>query len=389
MRNGKVKGLIFLSVALLIGFILAVRMSRFLEIEIREKQLPAKDQVEIVRSRSLVPFTSGIAGISLPKDTGPSARLYRLAAAELAKSLKLRTGSEPAIVWGWEMAPPGWIIAIGTQNNRVPVPPEGDLHWSSLEAFSLRSYTQDGRHILAISGSTHLAEIYGMYWLADQLKEGISEQDLRTVDRVVTPSLRYRFVDIGAVGIKPDARAWGCDYLHHSRAFQDVILHDEPYVDEQCFDRVFADFKEYLHRVISYGYNGIVFDGFLEFINFDRIDDGRQVYDSESEFRRRHVMLRKKFGELFDYAHRLGMKVILGTDMVALTPPLERYLQRRFGGIDTSSKQFWEVYASGLEELFSVFPRIDGIMIRTGEAGGVYNLAGWDYSSALLVRTCR
>ena len=79
--------------------------------------------------------------------------------------------------------------------------------------------------------------------------------------------------------------------------------------------------------------------------------------------------------------------MILYTDMVALTPSLREYFQRRFGGLVTEDPAFWEVYRLGLEELFQKMPYVDGLMVRIGEAGAVYNVPGWDYTSVLAVRT--
>ena len=45
-------------------------------------------------------------------------------------------------------------------------------------------------------------------------------------------------------------------------------------------------------------------------------------------------------------------------DMLALTPPLQAYLEERFGGLDTENPELWEVYRLGLEELFDTLLRI-------------------------------
>ena len=71
--------------------------------------------------------------------------------------------------------------------------------------------------------------------------------------------------------------------------------------------------------------------------------------------------------------------------MLALTTPLEQYLEQRFGSLDTENPEFWDVYAAGLDELYAAMPYLDGVLIRIGEAGRVYDLPGWDYYSALAV----
>ncbi len=81
------------------------------------------------------------------------------------------------------------------------------------------------------------------------------------------------------------------------------------------------------------------------------------------------------------------MKVFLRTDMLTLTTPLEQYLTDRFGSLDTANPELWDVYAAGLDELYAAEPALDGVLIRIGEAGRVYDVEGWDVYSALAVTT--
>ncbi|MEZ4770764.1 MAG: hypothetical protein R2844_20385 [Caldilineales bacterium] len=43
---------------------------------------------------------------------------------------------------------------------------------------------------------------------------------------------------------------------------------------------------------------------------------------------------------MIEYAQDAGMQVYLLTDMLALTPPLEAYLEEQFGGLDTRNPRF-------------------------------------------------
>lgn len=199
--------------------------------------------------------------------------------------------------------------------------------------------------------------------------------------------LEYRLVDLGGVGIVPDSAGWGKDYSHHTRAFGDVLLPKAPYVDDKAFIRVENEFKAYLTRMQEYGFNGVIFNGFLEFLNFDNLGDGRNVYPINSEYRERHQALRIYFSRLFNFAEEIGMRVILKTDMMVLTEPLRQYIDSEIGGMNSHNKALWQIYAAGFEELLSTFPQLDGLMIRIGEAGSVYNLEGWDYYSVLNVKT--
>jgi hypothetical protein len=201
-------------------------------------------------------------------------------------------------------------------------------------------------------------------------------------------AMRYRFVDLGGVGILPDTAAWRVgDYSHHNRAFQHIFRADSPYVEPVAMAHAQEQFRAYASRVAEYGYNGIIVPGFLQFVDFDRVGGGFDVYPADSEYRRRHRALREAYGEMFRTARELGLVVVLNTDMLALTEPLERYLGRRFGRIDAADPALWEVYRAGMDELFERFPEVYGVMIRVGEAGTVYNLPGWNYRSELHVRT--
>ena len=78
----------------------------------------------------------------------------------------------------------------------------------------------------------------------------------------------------------------------------------------------------------------------------------------------------------------MGMRVVFKTDMLANTGPLNDYIERELGGFDVNDPRLWEVYQAGLAEFFTNMPYVDGLKIRIGEAGTVYNKPGWDYFDA-------
>ena len=97
--------------------------------------------------------------------------------------------------------------------------------------------------------------------------------------------------------------------------------------------------------------------------------------------------MRKAFTPFWDRAQELGMKVVLRTDMLTLTTPLETYLTEHVGSLDTTDPDLWAVYTAGLDELYAAAPSLDGVLVRIGEAGRVYDVDGWDYYSSLAVTT--
>jgi hypothetical protein len=371
-RAGVLAGILIFAIALAAGLLLARQLNQLLGISFTEVSLPDESALRIPVFGQPLPAIEPIDAIVLP-DNVERRDLYLAGAAELAHAIHVRTGATPATVYDSGSPLPGRMVVVR----------EADAVAGSREAVELRS---DGRFITITA--TPLGGVYGMAYLAERLLSDLGEQELASLDQVVEPMLRHRLVDLGGVGIEPDSILWSQDdYSHHSRAFETVMLADGPYLDQAALEHAAEQFRAYVHRMAAYGYNGIVFKGFLEYINFDRVGNGTEVYAADSVFRQRHLALRSSFGELFQYAHGLGFRVILSTDMLALTPPLERYLQQRFGRLDPADPAIWEVYRLGMAELFEALPQVDGVMIRIGEAGTVYNLPGWDYYSELHVRT--
>ncbi len=204
-----------------------------------------------------------------------------------------------------------------------------------------------------------------------------------------------RLVDAGGVGIPLDA--WGGDYSHDRRIFRDAIREAPPYLDAAAFEHVESEWRFYVDRMLEYGHNAIAVPLFLELIDFNRASAAASgnvsapIYDAESPFRTRHAAVRSGFGALFEWTSGRGMRVFLDTDMLTLTPPLAARLRAlapatNAAGIDTSSAKVWQVYRAGLEELFDTLPAVEGVVIRFGEGGGLYNTEGWPYRSEMAIR---
>jgi hypothetical protein len=239
---------------------------------------------------------------------------------------------------------------------------------------------------LRIEAASGAGAVRGIYDLAEQVRTGGSVAE--HLGEEVTTRLPFRMVDMGAVGVKPDPAAWedGSDYSHASKAFADVLLPEAPYIDEAALAEAFADFDEFIRHSLANGYNAVAFPGFVEFVTFDEVVGG-PVYTEGDEHRAQALALREAFGPFWAHADELGMDVFLRTDMLTLTTPLEDYLTGEFGSLDTENPELWDVYAAGLDELYAAEPALDGVLIRIGEAGRVYDVEGWDYYSQLAVTT--
>lgn len=250
------------------------------------------------------------------------------------------------------------------------------------------SYRLEGSpDALRIVAASEAGATLGVYDLAAAVRDGRSVSE--NLGETVASRLGFRMVDLGAVGVTADEAAWaaGDDYSHNSKAFADVILAEAPYIDATALDIARAEFEEYIRHALAEGYNAIAIPGFIEYLTFEGVGDGDDVYGPDDTHVARAQAMREAFGPMWQHAHDLGLDVYFRTDMLALTTPLEEYLVERFGGLATSDPEFWEVYAAGLDELYETMPYLDGVLIRIGEAGRVYDLPGWDYYSELGVTT--
>ncbi|GAA1787267.1 hypothetical protein [Agromyces lapidis] len=238
-------------------------------------------------------------------------------------------------------------------------------------------------HIFAF---TEVGAVRAIYDLAAQVRAAAPITDLLGVHE--RSRLPLRMTDLGAVGVEPDPAEWesGDDYSHASKAFAAVVQPEAPYIDETALGAAYDDFEVFLRHSLANGSNAVAFPGFVEFVTFDDAPGG-PVYADGDEHRDRALALRAAFAPFWERADELGVQVFLRTDMLALTGPLERALTDRFGSLDTEDPEFWQVYTAGLGELYEAVPALDGVLIRIGEAGAIYDVGGWDYYSALKVTT--
>ena len=237
---------------------------------------------------------------------------------------------------------------------------------------------------LRIEAASETGAVRGIYDLAAQVRAGRSVTE--HLGEEITSRLPFRMVDMGAVAVTPDPAEWaaGDDYSHASRAFADVLLPDPPYIDPESLSDAYDDFDVFIRHSLANGYNAVAFPGLVEYLTFDDAPDG-PVYAEGDDHRAKALALREAFTPFWARADELGMQVFLRTDMLTLTTPLEEYLTARFGSLETANPELWDVYAAGLDELYAAEPSLDGVLIRIGEAGRVYDVEGWDVYSALAV----
>ncbi|MBK6763156.1 MAG: hypothetical protein IPG68_07685 [Micrococcales bacterium] len=333
--------------------------------------------------------TNGLLALSIePKQAQPTAPIPVSRVAAAAEPPDIATVATPAgyrddpllvmaVVWFQDAVE----ASTGTRPRVVTGPADFTVRTADLPAQAYRLGP------VGVSGAGREGMANGLLAAADAIAGGTGLPDLAGAP--VVPDLEYRFADFGAVGVEPDPQAWAAqdDYSHNSQQFADVILSKPPWVDPAGMERVTQEWQDYIDHIRAYGYNGVVVNGFLEYVNFDNVGDGYQVYAEDSPYRARHDAMVEQFGQMWKYAADMGMRVVFKTDMLANTGPLNDFVERELGGFDVDDPRLWELYQAGLAEFFENMPYVDGLMIRIGEAGSVYNMPGWDYFSTLAVTT--
>ena len=155
-----------------------------------------------------------------------------------------------------------------------------------------------------------------------------------------------------------------------------------PYIDQESLAEAYDDFDVFLRHSLANGYNAVAFPGLRRVRDVRRRRRTAPSTPRATSTARRRSRCARRSARSGTRADELGMKVFLRTDMLTLTTPLEDYLTDRFGSLDTENPELWDVYAAGLDELYAAEPALDGVLIRIGEAGRVYDVEGWDYYSA-------
>ncbi|HQK30639.1 MAG TPA: hypothetical protein PLZ92_03100 [Phycicoccus sp.] len=379
-RRGIVAPLIAVVLAvgcLLAGHIFAGILNGQLAIRFEDKALPPEPTTTVTPATKPAPVDSlSVEGIVLDT-TGPSVLTRALEAVREANRGRERTAvTRSLLLEPVETPAPAPAQAPGASASPSTTTKDTD------EGFTL---TQTNPTTVLLKGSTR-GIVNGLHHLADSLRSG-NDWTALADGQPRQPALAHRFLDTGAVGVVPDPTAYAKqdDYAHTSGALASVVLDHAPWLDEAALAQTTKDWHEFVDRGVAYGYNGIFVPGFLEYVSFDTLGTGTEVYPADSPERARQTAMRERIGPLWRYAHDQGLDVVFKTDMLALSTRLERYLTTKFGSIDANDPRLWEVYEHAIDELFTSFPWASGMMIRIGEAGAIYNAKNWDYYSALKV----
>jgi hypothetical protein len=277
-------------VGLLLGAGVAVGLNDALGIVFVDRDRPVDPVIDVAAVPAPAPFEL-VAAVVVD---GGDEWLAR-GAARVADALEARTGERPEVVASEQDAPAGRRLLVAGPDATVGPDPTVDPDPTAdpdatvgpttaaastpattprAESFAVEA-DGDG---LVLRAASRDGQLVGLAWLADHLATGTAEADLVGVE--VTPDLPLRLVDLGGLGVPRDPADWDpTDYSHDVRRFETARLPDPPWIDAAAFAAIEDDFVDYLDRMRSYGNNGIVADGFLEFIDLDGVGgDGQAVY---------------------------------------------------------------------------------------------------------------
>jgi Glycosyl hydrolase family 67 C-terminus len=354
-------------VLLLLGAAVAVGVSGTLGITFTPAAVPTEQPTAAPARAAVAP--PAVRTLVIPDDPRVA-----LAADAVVAALRQRGATAPTVVHATTATGPDDLLV-----RLIPTfAPSG-------EAFTLDRAASG----LVLQAGAPAGAAAGLYTLADRIRSAAEVLPAGQAGAVQQPKLGLRLTDIGAVGLNADPAAFagGTNYSLNSDVVGSALLPAAPWVDKAAVDAIATQFHQYVDHALTLGYNGVVVPGFLEYVTFSGVGDGHAVYPAgDSHVARARAMV-DAFAPVWQYAHDMGMKVYFATDMLALSPPLERYLNRTVGSLDTTSPKLWSVYQAGLGELFASMPLADGLMIRVGEGGSAYHLPGWDYSSRVAVTT--
>ena len=124
---------------------------------------------------------------------------------------------------------------------------------------------------------------------------------------------------------------------------------------EAQFAQIRTDMDEFASRVSSAGYNAVSLDDLAHLAE-------HRWY--EPEVRERIRVFRSEFRSLFDILREHGLAIYITMDVMFYTPELKK----RIGG---SSRAIIDFLKSLIDDFFSDFPTVDGLIVRIGESDGL------------------
>jgi hypothetical protein len=136
----------------------------------------------------------------------------------------------------------------------------------------------------------------------------------------------------------------------------------EPYVNAPLLERQVNEAKLAMRRLLPYAFNSVAFLNLNveDYINYDRLGNGQQVYAADSLHRQRSAIFCKALSDLVDSAHELHLQFFLQIYEFSLPDHLDG---RAFAD---DSERTWEFVDAKYRELFER-TNLDGIILTLTE----------------------
>jgi len=179
---------------------------------------------------------------------------------------------------------------------------------SEPQGFEIITSEINGKKVLVVAGGSLLGEVYGLYWIWQQLKIHQRVPDLNIV-RV--PRLKIRFAGASTPAELRNALRYGATWV--SGGFS--VNHLVPWTAEP-----------------------------------ERTENQQN---------------REKMRELIEYAHALHLKFLVYEDEFSFHPDLLTEFRATLSPADPA---FWSAVQAKYRRLFQTLPEIDGVRLRTGES---------------------
>ncbi|MCC6856992.1 MAG: hypothetical protein IT158_00450 [Bryobacterales bacterium] len=207
---------------------------------------------------------------------------------------------------------------------------------------------------LAVS-STGVGLVYGVYRLADIVRRDGLDWQLRVSE---SPAFAERMFSYeGTLWNLPD---------------EGFYFRDPPYVNAMVVQRELERSKAAMRELARHSFNRVTFLNLNleDYVNYDRLGSGFEVYPPDSLHRQRTRVFREALNELADYAHALHMQFYLQVYEFSYPDHLDG---RR---ITDDSETTWDFVRARYDELLQE-TRLDGVVVTATEPSPRLNYRGF------------
>ncbi len=187
--------------------------------------------------------------------------------------------------------------------------------------------------------------VYGVFCLAEDIRLNGLNWELRLSE---TPAFPQRFFSYqGVVFGLPD---------------EGYYFRSAPFVNQEVLARQVAYAKMAMGELLKLGFNTVAFLNLNveDYINYDLLGDGHQVYGPDSLHRQRSKVFRQALNELADYAHQLHMQLFLQIYEFSFPDHLDAR------NLSDETELTWKFVDAKFTELFQA-TRIDGVTVTPTE----------------------